>query len=186
MKEKERGLNAGCCLKYSTLEFYNNSWNDIGSNRVTGSYGASLFQKQIMLVVLTQRNTGSLATAGYGYALGVFRALHSEGVLKGTHCTETRPFNNGSLTAFELVHDKAPSTLIADFAMAALMKVGCMIVVIVWANLISSNGGTTNKIGTYSVALCAKFHNVFFYVAAYDTHLNSEEHWQKHYKKNWY
>ncbi|CAA6659305.1 unnamed protein product [Spirodela intermedia] len=94
---------------------------------------------------------GPLATAGYGTALGVIRALHAEGVLERAYCTETRPFNQGSrLTAYELVHDKIPATLIADSSAAALMKAG----------------DTANKIGTYSLAVSASHHGIPFYVAA--------------------
>ncbi|XP_057431947.1 methylthioribose-1-phosphate isomerase [Lotus japonicus] len=144
--------------------------DDVASNRAIGSYGATFIQHQVekpKLSVLTHCNTGSLATAGYGTALGVIRALHSGGALERAYCTETRPFNQGSrLTAFELVHDKIPAALIADSAAAALMKSGRVDAVVVGADRVASNGDTANKIGTYSVALCAKFHNVPFYVAA--------------------
>ncbi|KAL4341596.1 hypothetical protein GQ457_08G003600 [Hibiscus cannabinus] len=117
--------------------------------------------------VLTHCNTGSLATAGYGTALGVIRSLHAEGVLERAYCTETRPFNQGSrLTAFELVHEKIPATLIADSAAAALMKEGRVSAVIVGADRVTANGDTANKIGTYSLALCALHHHIPFYVAA--------------------
>ncbi|KAK7304008.1 hypothetical protein RJT34_14988 [Clitoria ternatea] len=144
--------------------------DDVASNKAIGSYGASFIQQQTQkqkLSVLTHCNTGSLATAGYGTALGVIRALHSKGVLERAYCTETRPFNQGSrLTAFELVHDNIPATLIADSAAAALMKAERVDAVVVGADRVASNGDTANKIGTYSVALSAKFHNVPFYVAA--------------------
>ncbi|CAL0304808.1 unnamed protein product [Lupinus luteus] len=144
--------------------------DDVASNKSIGSYGASFIQNQTQkqkLSVLTHCNTGSLATAGYGTALGVIRALHSGGSLERAYCTETRPFNQGSrLTAYELVHEKIPATLIADSAVAALMKAGRVDAVVVGADRVASNGDTANKIGTYSVALCAKFHNVPFYVAA--------------------
>ncbi|KAJ1437119.1 P-loop containing nucleoside triphosphate hydrolase [Sesbania bispinosa] len=144
--------------------------DDVASNRAIGSYGASFIRHQTEkqnLSVLTHCNTGSLATAGYGTALGVIRALHNGGVLERAYCTETRPFNQGSrLTAYELVHEKIPATLIADSAVAALMKAGRVDAVVVGADRVASNGDTANKIGTYSVALCAKFHNVPFYVAA--------------------
>ncbi|KAI9075957.1 hypothetical protein K1719_042079 [Acacia pycnantha] len=144
--------------------------DDVASNRAIGSYGAGIIQQQTgkrKLSVLTHCNTGSLATAGYGTALGVIRALHSEGVLERAYCTETRPFNQGSrLTAYELVHERIPGTLIADSAAAALMKAGRVDAVVVGADRVASNGDTANKIGTYSVALCAKFHNIPFYVAA--------------------
>ncbi|KAK7281311.1 hypothetical protein RIF29_09177 [Crotalaria pallida] len=145
--------------------------DDVASNKAIGSYGASCIQHQTQkkqnLSVLTHCNTGSLATAGYGTALGVIRALHSGGSLERAYCTETRPFNQGSrLTAFELVHEKIPATLIADSAVAALMNAGRVDAVVVGADRVASNGDTANKIGTYSVALSAKFHNVPFYVAA--------------------
>lgn len=144
--------------------------DDIASNKAIGSYGSSFIQNQKdfkKLSVLTHCNTGSLATAGYGTALGVIRSLHADGVLESAYCTETRPFNQGSrLTAFELVHDKIPATLIADSAAAALMKAGRVHAVIVGADRVAANGDTANKIGTYSLALSAKHHGVQFYVAA--------------------
>ncbi|XVE97882.1 hypothetical protein REPUB_Repub03eG0056900 [Reevesia pubescens] len=119
--------------------------DDVASNKAIGSYGASFLQHQLKnskrFSVLTHCNTGSLATAGYGTALGVIRALHAEGVLERAYCTETRPFNQGSrLTAFELVHEKIPATLIADSAAAALMKEGRVSAVIVGADRVSANG----------------------------------------------
>ncbi|KAL9224200.1 hypothetical protein vseg_000262 [Gypsophila vaccaria] len=145
--------------------------DDVASNKAIGSYGASSLQSQLKdvkkLSILTHCNTGSLATAGYGTALGVIRSLHTQGILEHAYCTETRPFNQGSrLTAFELVHEKIPATLIADSAAAALMKEGRVHGVIVGADRVAANGDTANKIGTYSLALCAKHHGVPFYVAA--------------------
>lgn len=145
--------------------------DDVASNKSIGHYGASFLQNQLTgfekLSILTHCNTGSLATAGYGTALGVIRALHAKGVLERAYCTETRPFNQGSrLTAFELVHDKIPATLIADSAAAALMKAGRVNAVIVGADRVAANGDTANKIGTYSLALSAKHHGIPFCVAA--------------------
>ncbi|XP_059667325.1 methylthioribose-1-phosphate isomerase-like [Cornus florida] len=145
--------------------------DDVASNKAIGSYGADFLLHQMedskRLSILTHCNTGSLATAGYGTALGVIRALHAEGVLEKAYCTETRPFNQGSrLTAFELVHDNIPAVLIADSAAAALMKAGRVNAVIVGADRVASNGDTANKIGTYSLALCAVHHGIPFYVAA--------------------
>ncbi|CAN1251588.1 Methylthioribose-1-phosphate isomerase [Linum perenne] len=161
---------------------------DVASNKAIGSYGAQFIQNRLNgrtgFSVLTHCNTGrlvsfcgvdSFSTAGYGTALGVIRALHSGGVLERAYCTETRPFNQGSrLTAFELVHEKIPATLIADSAAAALMKEGRVNAVIVGADRVAANGthdlnrysDTANKIGTYSLALCAKHHEIPFYVAA--------------------
>ncbi|PIN18750.1 putative translation initiation factor related to eIF-2B alpha/beta/delta subunits (CIG2/IDI2) [Handroanthus impetiginosus] len=145
--------------------------DDVASNKAIGCYGANFLQNQQTdhkkISVLTHCNTGSLATAGYGTALGVIRALHEKGVLERAYCTETRPFNQGSrLTAFELVHDNIPATLIADSAAAALMKAGQVNAVIVGADRVAANGDTANKIGTYSLALSAKHHGIPFYVAA--------------------
>ncbi|PIN12114.1 putative translation initiation factor related to eIF-2B alpha/beta/delta subunits (CIG2/IDI2) [Handroanthus impetiginosus] len=145
--------------------------DEVASNKAIGCYGANFLQNQQTdhkkISVLTHCNTGSLATAGYGTALGVIRALHEKGVLERAYCTETRPFNQGSrLTAFELVHDNIPATLIADSAAAALMKAGQVNAVIVGADRVAANGDTANKIGTYSLALSAKHHGIPFYVAA--------------------
>ncbi|MBA0668851.1 hypothetical protein Goklo_001728 [Gossypium klotzschianum] len=145
--------------------------DDVATNKAIGSHGANFLQHQQnnskRFSVLTHCNTGSLATAGYGTALGVIRALHAQGVLERAYCTETRPFNQGSrLTAFELVHEKIPATLIADSAAAALMKEGRVDAVIVGADRVTANGDTANKIGTYSLALCAVHHHIPFYVAA--------------------
>ncbi|KAJ3671601.1 hypothetical protein LUZ60_007680 [Juncus effusus] len=144
---------------------------DVASNKAIGSHGAIFLRKQSdqleKMCVLTHCNTGSLATAGYGTALGVIRSLYANGFLEKAFCTETRPFNQGSrLTAYELVHDKIPATLITDSAVASLMKSGSINAVIVGADRIASNGDTANKIGTYSLALSAKHHGVEFYVAA--------------------
>ncbi|KAF9616086.1 hypothetical protein IFM89_028552 [Coptis chinensis] len=158
--------------------------DDVASNKAIGSYGASFIKNTLKdsknISILTHCNTGSLATAGYGTALGVIRALHTDGVLEKAFCTETRPFNQAStptfpcvfviigsrLTAFELVHDKIPATLIADSAAAALMKTGRVNAVIVGADRVAANGDTANKIGTYSLALCALHHGIPFFVAA--------------------
>lgn len=145
--------------------------DDVADNKAIGSHGAKFLQLQLgsskNISVLTHCNTGSLATAGYGTALGVIRALHSGGVLEKAFCTETRPFNQGSrLTAFELVHEKIPATLIADSAAAALMNNGQVQAVIVGADRIAANGDTANKIGTYNLSISAKHHGVQFYVAA--------------------
>lgn len=145
--------------------------DDVASNKAIGSYGASFLLHELKnfkkISVLTHCNTGSLATAGYGTALGVIRSLHAQGVLERAYCTETRPFNQGSrLTAYELVYEEIPATLIADSAAAALMKEGRVNAVIVGADRVAANGDTANKIGTYSLALCAKSHGIPFLVAA--------------------
>lgn len=113
----------------------------------------------------------SLATAGYGTALGVIRSLHANGSLKRAFCTETRPYNQGSrLTAFELVHDKIPATLVTDsMASALLREKGAeerIAAIVVGADRVAANGDTANKIGTYQLAIAAKHHGVKFLVAA--------------------
>lgn len=144
---------------------------DVTSNKAIGTYGADLILNQAKrkehLCVLTHCNTGSLATAAYGTALGVIRSLHSQGKLDLVYCTETRPFNQGSrLTAYELVYEKIPAVLIADSAAAALQNSGKVDAVVVGADRITANGDTANKIGTYNLALSAFHHGIPFYVAA--------------------
>ena len=115
--------------------------------------------------------SSSLATAGYGTALGVIRSLHANGSLKHAFCTETRPYNQGSrLTAFELVHDKIPSTLITDSMASALLRLRGpsenIAAIVVGADRVAANGDTANKIGTYQLAITAKHLGVKFLVAA--------------------
>ncbi|KAJ6136026.1 Initiation factor 2B alpha/beta/delta [Penicillium capsulatum] len=121
------------------------------------------------VAVLTHCNTGSLATSGYGTALGVIRSLASKGHLRHAYCTETRPYNQGSrLTAFELVHDQIPATLVTDSMAAALLADAAAGVnaIVVGADRVAANGDTANKIGTYGLAVLAKHHGVKFLVAA--------------------
>lgn len=111
----------------------------------------------------------SLATAGYGTALGVIRSLHASDKLEHAYCTETRPYNQGArLTAFELVHDKIPATLITDSMAASLLaqKGTGLAAIVVGADRVVANGDTANKIGTYQLAVLAKYHGVKFIVAA--------------------
>lgn len=115
------------------------------------------------------RKHRSLATAGYGTALGVIRALYAAELLTRAYCSETRPYNQGSrLTAFELVHDKIPATLITDSMAAALLaqEGDNIAAIVVGADRVAANGDTANKIGTYSLAILAKHHGVKFLVAA--------------------
>lgn len=111
----------------------------------------------------------SLATSGYGTALGVIRSLASSNELRHAYCTETRPYNQGSrLTAFELAYDGLPATLITDSMAGALLgwKEASVDAVVVGADRVAANGDTANKIGTYSLAVLAKHHDVKFLVAA--------------------
>ncbi|CAK1598585.1 unnamed protein product [Parnassius mnemosyne] len=144
---------------------------DIEDNKAIGNFGCEAILNSLKgdgdIRVLTHCNTGSLATAGYGTALGVIRSLNKSKRLEHVYCTETRPYNQGArLTAYELVHEKIPATLIVDSMVAALMHVKKISVVIVGADRVAANGDTANKIGTYQIAIVAKYHNVPFYVAA--------------------
>ena len=113
----------------------------------------------------------SLATAGYGTALGVVRSLSALGLLRRAFYTETRPYNQGSrLTGYELIHDQIPATLITDSMAAALLKerkqAEGISAIVVGADRVAANGDTANKIGTYSLAILARYHGVKFLVAA--------------------
>lgn len=150
---------------------------DIATNRSMGNYGAEDIIKRWSekngnsgVKVLTHCNTGSLATAGYGTALGVVRRLNELGRLEQCFCTETRPYNQGSrLTAYELVYEKIPSTLVCDSMVAFLMSKNRLGAVVVGADRVVSNGDTANKIGTYQLALLARNFQVPFYVAVPST-----------------
>jgi len=143
---------------------------DIADNKAIGQFGADAILEitpESTTRVLTHCNTGSLATAGYGTALGVIRSLHAAKKLEHVYCTETRPYNQGArLTAYELVHEKIPSTLIVDSMVAALMRARNISAVVVGADRVAANGDTANKIGTYQIAVIASHHSVPFYVAA--------------------
>ncbi len=138
---------------------------DIAANEAMGKHGAVLLPSSGG--VLTHCNAGALATAGYGTALGVIRAAVEEGKQLQVFADETRPFLQGSrLTAWELMKDGIPTTLIADNMAGAMMRLGKIDAVIVGADRIAANGDVANKIGTYTVAVLAKEHGIPFYVAA--------------------
>ena len=138
---------------------------DITANRRMGELGAALIARQC--AVLTHCNTGSLATGGYGTALGVIRAAYGEGKISRVYADETRPWLQGArLTAWELVQDQIPVTLLVEGAAAHLMKQGGVRWVIVGADRIAANGDTANKIGTYLLAVAARYHGVKFMVVA--------------------
>ncbi|MBR8826748.1 MAG: S-methyl-5-thioribose-1-phosphate isomerase [Gomphosphaeria aponina SAG 52.96 = DSM 107014] len=119
------------------------------------------------LTILTHCNTGALATAGYGTALGVIRSAWREERLIRVYADETRPRLQGAkLTAWECVQDGIPVTVITDSMAAHCMQQGMIDAVIVGADRIAANGDTANKIGTYALAVVAKYHNVPFFVAA--------------------
>jgi methylthioribose-1-phosphate isomerase len=138
---------------------------DIRLNKRIGKNGLRLINKPAN--VLTHCNAGSLATGGYGTALGVIRAAFSKGKIKKVFVDETRPALQGArLTTWELVHDKIPAVLLTDNMAGYLMHKGIIDCVIVGADRIAANGDVVNKIGTYTLAVLAKHHRVPFYVAA--------------------
>jgi methylthioribose-1-phosphate isomerase len=138
---------------------------DIASNQAMGKHGAVLLPASGS--VLTHCNAGALATAGYGTALGVIRAAIESGKQLHVFADETRPFLQGArLTAWELMKDGIPTTVIPDVSAGSLMRAGKIGAVIVGADRIAANGDTANKIGTYQVAVLAKENNIPFYVAA--------------------
>ncbi|KAK4999045.1 S-methyl-5-thioribose-1-phosphate isomerase [Elasticomyces elasticus] len=159
--------------------------DDVLDNEAIGKHGAEWIKenteegKRGSVSILTHCNTGSLATAGYGTALGVIRTVHGKGWLKNAFCTETRPYNQGSrLTAFELVHDQIPATLVTDSMAAALLKLkrssDRIAAIVTGADRVAANGDTANKIGTYSLAILARYHGVKFLVAAPRTTIDLE------------
>jgi methylthioribose-1-phosphate isomerase len=138
---------------------------DIAANRAMGRHGATLMPSSGG--VLTHCNAGALATAGYGTALGVIRAAVEQGKKIHVYADETRPFLQGSrLTAWELMKDGIPTTVISDNMAGAMMKQGKIGAIVVGADRIAANGDVANKIGTYTVAVLAKEHGIPFYVAA--------------------
>jgi methylthioribose-1-phosphate isomerase len=138
---------------------------DLAANRHMGELGAALIAPGSS--VMTHCNTGSLATSGYGTALGVIRAGVAAGRINQVYAGETRPWQQGArLTMWELVRDGIPAKLIADSAASHLMKAGDVKWVIVGADRIAANGDTANKIGTYQLAIAARHHGVKFMVVA--------------------
>ena len=138
---------------------------DIALCKAMGKHGAELIANG--QTVLTHCNAGALATAGYGTALGVIRAAWEQGKKIHVIADETRPVLQGArLTAWELMQDKIPVTLITDNMAGSLMRQGKIQLCVVGADRIAANGDVANKIGTYSVAVLAKAHGIPFYVAA--------------------
>jgi methylthioribose-1-phosphate isomerase len=138
---------------------------DIAANQAMGRHGAALMPASGG--VLTHCNAGALATCGYGTALGVIRAAVEQGKKIHVYADETRPFLQGSrLTAWELMKDNIPTTVISDNMAGAMMRQGKIGAIVVGADRIAANGDVANKIGTYSVAVLAKEHGIPFYVAA--------------------
>ncbi|KAK7205368.1 hypothetical protein BZA70DRAFT_277933 [Myxozyma melibiosi] len=151
--------------------------DDVSDNKNIGENGVAWARQSFgsdKFSILTICNTGSLATAGYGTALGIIRSVHANNLLEHAYALETRPYNQGSrLTAYELVHDNIPATLITDSMASILLKTHPEIkMVVVGADRVARNGDTANKIGTYQLAITAKFHGVKVVVAAPTTSID--------------
>jgi methylthioribose-1-phosphate isomerase len=138
---------------------------DIEANHRMGELGASLLEANSG--VITHCNAGALATGGYGTALGVIRSAHKRGLIREVFADETRPWLQGArLTAWELLQDAIPVTLLVDGAAAHRMAQGGIDWIIVGSDRIAANGDVANKIGTYNLAVAAKYHGVKVMVAA--------------------
>jgi methylthioribose-1-phosphate isomerase len=138
---------------------------DRTANRIMGDLGAALIGGPTS--VITHCNAGALATGGYGTALGVIRSAHAAGRIMRVYADETRPWMQGSrLTAWELSHSRIPVTVQADGAAASLLASGSIGWIIVGSDRIAANGDVANKIGTYGLAVLARYHGVRFMVAA--------------------
>lgn len=149
-------------LKTNAIKLEN---EDIEINKKIGDNGAAIVPKGA--TILTHCNAGALATVGYGTALGVVRSAFAKDNTIQVFADETRPRQQGArLTTFELTMDGIPTTLITDGMCSYFMKKGMIDLVVVGADRIATNGDAANKIGTYTVAISAKYHNVPFYVAA--------------------
>ncbi len=142
---------------------------DIEVNLKIGKNSLQIFDlvKKEKITILTHCNAGGLATAGYGTALGVIRSLNSAGFVKCVYVDETRPYLQGArLTAWELHQENIPYYVITDNMAGYFMKEGKIDIVVVGADRIAANGDTANKIGTYSLSVLAKHHNLLFFIAA--------------------
>jgi len=149
-------------LKQNGIKMEN---DDIAINKKIGDNGAVVVPKGA--TILTHCNAGALATVGYGTALGVVRSAFAKDNTVQVFSDETRPRQQGSrITTFELKMDGIPVTMITDGMCSYFMKKGMIDLVIVGADRIAANGDTANKIGTYTVAIAAKYHNIPFYIAA--------------------
>lgn len=139
--------------------------SDVAANHRMGELGAALFEEPA--AVVTHCNTGSLATGGYGTALGVIRSAWARGMVTEVFAGETRPWLQGArLSAWELQRDGIPSRVIADAAAASLMRTGRVGWVITGADRVAANGDVANKIGTYALAVAARHHGIPFMVVA--------------------
>ncbi|CAA0091391.1 Methylthioribose-1-phosphate isomerase [Zhongshania aliphaticivorans] len=151
---------------------------DVTINQRIGDFGASLIPHNS--IVYTHCNAGALATGGYGTALGVIRSAHRDGKIKGVFAGETRPWLQGArLTSWELMQDDIPVTLAIEGAAAHLIREHKPSWIIVGADRVAANGDAANKIGTYNLAIIAKYHGTKVMVAAptstFDAHIDGPQ-----------
>lgn len=159
--ERMRGLQGEAAMT-EAVAIYD---EDLAANRRMGALGAALVPDGAR--IMTHCNAGALATAGHGTALGVIRSARDAGKRVSVIANETRPYLQGArLTAWEMVQEKIPVTLITDSMAGHLMSRGEVDLVIVGADRIAANGDAANKIGTYTLAVLAQRHGLPFYVAA--------------------
>jgi methylthioribose-1-phosphate isomerase len=161
-ENRSRGVEAvKQVLKEEAVRIYN---EDIAANKQIGKFGAELLRNARR--IMTHCNAGALATAGYGTALGVIRALKGLGKPVEVWVNETRPFLQGArLTAWELKKEKIPATLVTDNMAGYLLQRGKVDAIVVGCDRVAANGDVANKIGTYGIAVLAQRHGVPFYVA---------------------
>ena len=147
--------------------------DDLATCQAIGQQGSRFLRERIgetgqpRLNIMTHCNTGSLATAGYGTALGVIRSLHGQKAVENVYVNETRPWLQGArLTAFELQKDQIPFSINIDSAAGSLMAEGSIDLLVVGADRIAANGDSANKIGTYGLAVLCHYHHIPFFIAA--------------------
>jgi len=156
----------------------NRAIGDCGRDHIFSLFSTALQRTGARLRMLTHCNTGALATARYGTALGVARSLHAAGRLERVFCTEARPWCQGArLSTFEMAYEHIPVTLLIDSAAASLLRSGQVDFVCTGADRVCRNGDTANKIGTYTHALAAAAHHIPFFIAAplssFDAHAHT-------------
>ena len=162
LQRMREAMDAGHPALQEALAIYD---EDIAINRAMGGFGAALISDGAR--IMTHCNAGALATAGHGTALGVIRSARDAGKVISVVANETRPYLQGArLTAWEMVQEKIPVTLVTDNMAGHLMQQGKIDVIVVGADRVAANGDAANKIGTYTLAVLAARHKIPFYIAA--------------------
>jgi len=162
LQRMREAMDAGRPALQEALAIYD---EDIAINRAMGGFGAALISDGAR--IMTHCNAGALATAGHGTALGVIRSARDAGKVISVVANETRPYLQGArLTAWEMVQEKIPVTLVTDNMAGHLMQQGKIDVIVVGADRVAANGDAANKIGTYTLAVLAARHKIPFYIAA--------------------